>query len=68
MQSFLLKNRTKKSFAYSIMALKYSTRENYLAALHKFEKFCNQTFQERKTEDIVNELKSLEIPDRDEAY
>lgn len=50
------------------MTLKYSTRENYQAALHKFEKFCKQTYQERTISDIVNELKSLKTQDRDQAY
>ena len=68
MQSFLLKKKTTKSFLEGIMALKYSTRENYQAGLHRFEQFCNQQYEERTTGDILQELKSIPLQDRDDAY
>lgn len=65
MESFLLKKKTKKSFLEGIMALKYSTRENYQARLHRFEQFCNHNYEERATDDILQELKSIPQEDRD---
>lgn len=68
MQSFLVKKKTRKSFMEGIMTLRYSTRENYQASLHRFEQFCNYNYQGRSMEEIVNELKSLNVNDRDNAY
>ena len=50
------------------MALKYSTRENYQAALHRFEQFCNYNYDARTAEEIVHEIKSIPIEDREYAY
>src|SRR5256712_8046440 len=68
MQSFLLKKKTKTSFMEGIMALKYSTRENYQAALHRFEQFCSYSYEGRTIEEIVQEVKSIPIEDREYAY
>lgn len=68
MQSFLLRPKTKKSFFDRISVLKYSTRENYQAALHKFEQFCNVKYNNRTADDVAQELKSIPIEERDEAY
>lgn len=68
MESFLLQKKTKKSFLDGIMVLKYSTRENYQAALHRFEQFCNHSYDKRTTEQIVQEIKCIPIEDRDNAY
>lgn len=50
------------------MALKYSTRENYQAGLQRFEQFCNQHYEERTTNDILQEIRSIPQQDRDDAY
>src|SRR5437899_3366019 len=68
MESFLLKKKTKKSFMEGIMVLKYSTKENYQAALHRFEQFCNQNYEGRTSEDIIQEVKSIPLEERDDAY
>ncbi len=68
MQSFLLKPKTKKSFFDWISVLKYSTRENYQAALHRFEQFCNVKYDGRTIDNIAQELKSIPIEERDDAY
>lgn len=68
MESFLLKPKDEKSFIERIQALKYSTRENYMASLHRFELFCRKNYEERTTEEIISELKSLPQENRDEAY
>ena len=67
MSSFLLKKKTKKSFFEGIQTLEYSTRENYNSALNQFKKFCYDQYEHRTTQNIVNELKSLSIKNRDEA-
>jgi hypothetical protein len=67
-QSFLLREKTKQSFLDGILSLKYSTRENYQAALNRFERFCNSTYSKRTGKDIIKELKSIPSEDRDEAY
>lgn len=66
--SFLLKTKTKKSFLDRLSSLKYSTRENYQASLHRFEQFCNSNYQKRTSEDIIHELKSIPANQRDDAY
>ena len=68
MQSFLLKKRTKNSFLEGIQTLQYSTRENYLASLNQFEKFCKDNYKGRSTQNVLDELKSLKISQRDEAF
>ena len=67
MQSFLLTKKTKTSFLECIMSLKYSTRENYNAALNRFEQFCNIKYK-RTTQGIVLELKSIPEKQQDDAY
>jgi integrase len=68
MQSFLLKEKTKKSFFQGILLLQHSTQENYRSALNRFEQFCNHTFQNRSSDEIILELKSIESDERDQAY
>ncbi len=68
MQSFLLKEKTKKSYLERLQSLKYSTRENYQAALHRFEQFCNSQYSGRISEKIIQELKSIPQDHRDDAY
>ncbi len=67
MHSFLLKKKTKKSFLEGIQTLQYSTRENYLASLRRFEKFCNFKYEGRSAQEILNELTLLKNQERDEA-
>lgn len=68
MQSFLLKEKNKKSYLDRLLSLKYSTRENYQAALRRFEQFCRISYSGRTSDDIVLELRSISYPDRDDAY
>lgn len=67
MQSFLIKTKNKKSFLEGIQTLQYSTRENYLASLNQFEKFCKNNYSNRTTQDVIEELKSLK-EQRDDAF
>lgn len=67
MQSFLIKPKNKKSFFDKISVLKYSTRENYQASIRRFEQFCDAKYH-RTTDEVVQELKSITIQERDEAY
>ena len=68
MQSFLLKTKTKNSFLNGILTLKQSTRNNYLASLHRFEQFCQSSYDGRTIDEIILELKTMSIDNRDEAY
>jgi len=67
MQSFLLKRKNKKSFLEGIQTLQYSTRENYIASLNQFEKFCKNNYNNRNMQEITEELKSLK-DQRDDAF
>ena len=68
MSSFLLKKKTKKSFLEGMQNLEYSTRTNYLATLKQFEKFCYSNYDKKSIQDIVDEIKSLNQEQRDEAF
>ncbi len=67
MQSFLLEPKTKETFLERIQSLKFSTKENYQSSLNQFEKFSNEYYK-RNSNQVINELKSLHIPEKDEAY
>jgi len=66
-QSFLIKPKSKKSFFDKISVLKYSTRENYQAAIRRFEQFCDVKYH-RIADEIALELKSIATTERDDAY
>lgn len=68
MNSFLIKEKSKKSFLEGISTLQYSTRENYQAGLNRFENFCKNNYEGRTSLDIINELKRIEFHERDQAY
>jgi len=68
MSSFLLKKKTKNSFLEGIQTLQYSTRENYLASLNQFEKFCKKFYENRTIQEILEEIKSLKPEQRDDAF
>lgn len=68
MESFLLRKKTKKSYIDSLMPYARSSRASYQSALNRFEEFCGQTYEGRATEQIVAELKSIPIEQRDDAY
>jgi integrase len=68
MQSFLLREKTTKSYKESLAAYAKSSQASYLAALNRFEEFCNQTYDKRSAEKIVVELKSIPPEQRDDAY
>ena len=68
MSSFLLKEKTKASFMTKLLPLKFSTKENYRSSLKKFETFCSESYQGRKSDEIIDEIKSLKENLRDEAF
>lgn len=68
MPSFLLKKKTKQSFLDGIQNLEYSTRTNYIATLKQFEKFCYSNYGKKNIQDVVDEIKSLQPEDKDEAF
>lgn len=66
--SFLLKKKSKQSFLEGIQNLEYSTRTNYLATLKQFEKFCYSNYDKKTIQEIVDEIKSLNPEQKDEAF
>ena len=68
MKSFLIKQKSKKSFLEGIKILQYSTKVNYLASLNRLEKFYNFKYNGRTTQDVLSELNSLKNQERDEAF
>ncbi|ABX12509.1 tyrosine-type recombinase/integrase [Nitrosopumilus maritimus] len=68
MQSFLLKNKSKKSFLEGIQSLQFSTRENYQAGINRFEEFCKFAYDGRDINEIIKELKRIPFEQRDQAY
>jgi integrase len=68
MQSFLLSKKTRKSYLESLMSYAPSSQASYKSALNRFEEFCNGTYNGRSTSQIVTELKSIPLEERDDAY
>jgi hypothetical protein len=68
-RSFLLKERGKKSYVELVSTtLAFSSMASYQSVLNEFEEFCNQNYNGRNIYEIVNELKSLPLEYRDDAY
>lgn len=68
MKSFLLTEKTKTSYMESLTTYARSSRASYQSALNRFEEFCNQSYEGRVTEQIVEELKSIPLEQRDDAF
>lgn len=66
--SFLLREKTMKSYEESLMTYARSSRASYLAALNRFQEFCKHTYDGRASRQIVAELKSIPLEQRDDAY
>ena len=67
MQSFLLKQKTRGDFLDSIQVLKRSTRENYIACINKFARFCFEKYQ-CTIEEMLEEIKSIKQEERDDVF
>jgi integrase len=67
-QSFLLKRKTQHAYVESLSNLADSSRASYESVLRKFRTFCEQTYDGRISDEIVAELKSIPIENRDDAY
>ncbi|HEX9678863.1 tyrosine-type recombinase/integrase [Nitrososphaera sp.] len=68
MQSFLLRNKTRKTYLESLLSYAASSRASYQSALNRFEEFCAFFYEGRTSDKIVTELKSIPIEHRDDAY
>lgn len=68
MESFLLRRKTKQSYLETIMSLARSSRASYQSVLHRLEEFCIESYEGRSPDEIITELKSLSLDDRDDAY
>lgn len=68
MESFLLKRKTKKSYIEAISALADSSRASYQSVLNRFGEFCNINYNGRTADEITEELKSIPVEQRDDAF
>ena len=66
--SFLLRKKTVKSYRESLMAYARSSRASYLAAVNRLQEYCSHNYDGRTAEQIVVELKSRPLEQRDDAY
>jgi len=67
MSTFLIKEKTKKSFEDKISKLARKTQDNIHASKKSFERFCPECYDGRNSEEIFNELKILKEKDQTEA-
>jgi integrase len=68
MESFLLKKKNKKSYLETIKSLAVSSRASYQSVLNRLEEYSAESYDGRTADDIIQELKSIPLYDRDEAY
>ena len=68
MTSFLIRRKTKKSYMEAIATLAYSSRASYRSVLNRLEECCNEKYNGRSADDIVEELRSIDDEQRDDAY
>ena len=67
MSSFLIKEKTKKSFEDKISKLARKTQDNIHASRKSFERFCPECYDGRNSNEIFSELKILKEKDQTEA-
>ena len=67
MSTFLIKEKTKKSFDDKISKLARKTQDNIHASMKSFERFCPECYDGRSSEEIFNELKILKEKNQTEA-
>jgi len=67
MSSFLIKQKTKKSFEDKISKLARKTQDNIKASKKSFDRFCPECYDGRNSEEIFNELKIQKEQDKTEA-
>ncbi len=57
LESFLYTKKQTKTFEEKISKLSKKTRDNINAPRHSFEKFCSEYYDDRKTDEIFEELR-----------
>ena len=67
MSSFLIKQKTKKSFEDRISKLARKTQENIKASGISFNNFCLEEYFDRTSKDVFVELNILKDKERTEA-
>lgn len=67
MSSFLVKNKTEKSFEDRIARLSGKTRESIRASNNSFERFTQDYYQGKSSQDIFDELNTLSEKERTDA-
>jgi integrase len=68
MESFLLRKKTKKSYMETIMTMAESSRACYQSVLRRLGEFCSDSYDGRTSENVVDELRSIPLEERDDAY
>ena len=66
MASFLIKERTKEKYLDKISGEPKSTQMNRCVAINNFERFVEETFDEKDAESIIEELKILRKKEEEE--
>ena len=67
MSSFLLKEKSKKSFEDRLNKKADATKKAIKTALTSFDKFCSATYDDRTTDDIFEELNTLKGEEQTDA-
>ena len=67
MSSFLIKEKTKKSFEDKISKLSRHTQDNIKTSMKSFDRFCSEFYDGRNSEEIFAELNVLKKNEQPEA-
>jgi integrase len=67
MSSFLIKNKTEKTFEDKIAKLSRKTQDNIKASGKSFDKFCIENYDNRTSQDIFDELNTLKDKEKNQA-
>jgi len=67
MTSFLIEKQNQKTFDEKISKLSIKTRQNILASINSFSRFCEEYYDSRSPDNIFNEVKTIEGKEQPKA-
>ena len=67
MTSFLIEKQNKKTFDEKISKLSIKTRQNIIASINSFSRFCEEYYEGRSPDNIFKEVKTLKIDEQGQA-
>jgi hypothetical protein len=67
MISFLIEKQNQKIFDEKISKLSIKTRQNILASINSFSRFCEEYYDGRLPENIFKEVKTLKAEEHPQA-